>query len=106
MLRTSTAAIVLAASTMLACPVFATPAPVSAAAPVKISTSDTSLGDLLDNPAAKAVLQKHIPDMISNPQIEMGRSMTLRQLQSYAGDVLTDEKLNQIDGELGKLPTK
>ena len=68
------------------------------------STADTSLGTLLDNAAAKAVLAKYIPDMIANEQIQMARGMTLQQLQPYASGELTDEKLASIDGELKALP--
>lgn len=107
MLRTSIAAGAFAITALFASPVLAADAPATAAAaPAALNTADTPLGDLLDNPASKAVLQKHIPDMISNPQIEMGRSMSLKQLQNYAGDVLTDEKLAEIDAELAKLPKK
>jgi len=76
----------------------------AAAAKPAYSTEDTDLGTLLDNAATKAILQKYIPDMISNPQIDMARSMTLKQLQSYAGDKLTDEALAKIDADLSALP--
>ncbi|MDE2403174.1 MAG: hypothetical protein KGM17_00475 [Sphingomonadales bacterium] len=81
-------------------------APAATAAKPGFSTADTDLGTLLDNPATKAVLSKYIADMISNPQIDMARSMTLRQLQSYAGDKLTDDTLAKIDAELAKVPAK
>jgi para-nitrobenzyl esterase len=42
--------------------------------------------------------------MISNSQIDMARSMTLKQLQQYAGDSLTDAKLAEIQTDLDKLP--
>jgi hypothetical protein len=64
------------------------------------SVADTPLGSLLDNPAAKAVLNKYIPAMIGNPQIDMARSMTLAQLQSYAGDALSNETLAKIGLDL------
>lgn len=70
------------------------------------STADTDLGTLLDNPATKTVLSKYIPDMISNSQIDMARSLTLRQLQSYSGDKLTDATLAKIDADLAKIPAK
>ena len=82
-------------------------APTTAApAPAKFSVEDTDLGTLLDNPGTKAILVKYVNDMVSNPQIDMARSMTLKQLQQYAGDTLTDAKLAMIEAELSKLPTK
>lgn len=97
-------ALALAASTLplTVAPAFAQ----TAAAPAKLTTADTDLGTLLDNPATKAVLMKYIPTMISNPQIDMARSMTLKQLQSYAGDQLPDATLAKIDTDLASLPAK
>lgn len=77
-----------------------------ATAPRKLSVENTDLGTLLDDPAAKAVLNKHIPAMISNSQIEMARPMTLKQMQQFAGDALTDETLAKIQADLDKLPAK
>jgi para-nitrobenzyl esterase len=92
-----------AAAAVSAAPAFAAdPAPVAAPA-AKLSTADTTIGDLLDNPAAKAVLAKHIPALIGNAQIDMARSMTLRQIQPMAGDTLSDELLAKIDLELAAI---
>lgn len=82
----------------------ALPAMAETAAAAPLSVESTDLGTLLDNPAAKAVLAKHVPGLIANDQISMARGMTLKQLQSYAGDVLTDEKLAAIQLDLNKLP--
>lgn len=94
-------AVVSAASAQPAAPVAAASTP---SAPAKYSTADTDLGTLLDDPAAKAILVKYLPQLVSNPQIEQGRSMTLKQLQSYAADVVTDEALKKIDDDLAKIP--
>lgn len=94
-------ALAAAAATVTAAPAFAVEAP-AAAAPA-LSTTDTTIGDLLDNPPAKAVLAKHIPAMIENSQIDMARSMTLKQIQGFAGDALTDEVLAKIDVDLAAL---
>ncbi len=88
---------------LLASPALAGDAPASAIKP-SFTTRDTDLGTLLDNPAAKAVLMKYIPTMISNPQIDMARSMTLKQLQSYAADQLPDATLAKIDTDLANIP--
>ncbi|WP_062793200.1 hypothetical protein [Sphingobium herbicidovorans] len=78
--------------------------PSSAAATAKFSTAETDLGTLLDNPAAKAVVEKHIPGLTTNDQIEMARGMTLKAIQQYAGDEVTDARLAAIDADLAKLP--
>jgi hypothetical protein len=70
------------------------------------STASTDIGTLLDNPETKAVLEKHIPEVISNAQFEMARPMTLRAIQAYAAEALTDEKLAAIDADLAKIAAK
>jgi hypothetical protein len=68
------------------------------------SSATTPIGTLLDDPAAKAVLVKYIPDTVNNPQIDMARGMTLKDTQAYAPDSLTDAVLAKIDADLAKLP--
>lgn len=70
------------------------------------TTAETELGTLLDDPAARAILDKHLPGVSSDPRIDMGRQMTLRAMQQYAPDMFSDEKLSQIDTELAQLPAK
>lgn len=75
----------------------------TAPAKAKYTTSDTEIGTLLDDPAARAILDKAIPGMTSNDQIDMARSMTLKAIQPFAADQITDAKLAQIDAEFAKL---
>ena len=79
-------------------------APAAAAAQGKLNTTDTELGVLLDNPAAKAIIEKHIPGMTNNEQIDMARAMTLKSIQQYSPDDVTDARLAAIDADLAKLP--
>lgn len=72
----------------------------------KLSTADTPLGELLDNPAAKAIVEKHLPELVKSDSIDMARGLTLKALQGYAADMVTDAKLTAIDTELAKLPAK
>lgn len=78
------------------------PAPAAAAAAVAYSSNST-VGELLDNPAAKAVLATIIPDVVSHPQINEARSMPLQELAQYAPQ-LTSEVFARIDAELAKIP--
>jgi hypothetical protein len=87
----------------VAAPAFAADAPASAKA-AKFNTADSTIGDLLDNPAAKAVLEKHLPQIVSNPQMSMVRALTLKQIQGYAGDAVSDEALAKVDADLAKIP--
>jgi hypothetical protein len=85
-------------------PAFAAdPAPAAAA---HYSASNTDIGTLLDDPAAKAVLDKHMPGFSTNPQIDMARAMTLAQIQSFAPDQISADTIAKIDADLAKLPAK
>lgn len=68
------------------------------------SAADTPIGDLLDNPAARAIVEKYLPDVVHGDQIDMARSMTLVAIQPYAPETITDEVLKKIDAELATLP--
>ena len=88
-------------------PAAAASAPAAADAPkVAFSVADTDVGTLLDNPATKAVLDKLLPGLSTNPQIDMARAMTLKQVQGYAPDKIKDEDLVKVDAELAKIPAK
>ena len=103
MLRNSVMAILLG-SAPLAVPAFAAEAPAEAAK--GYSTTDSTIGTLLDDPATRAVLDKYLPGLANNPQIEMARGMTLRQIQQFAPDQIKEEFLAQIDVDLSKLPAR
>ena len=63
------------------------------------STAETALGVLLEDRAAKAILDKHIPGLTENPTISMAAGMTLKALQAMAGDKITDEMLAAVDAD-------
>lgn len=61
---------------------------------------DSPLKDLFDNPAARAVLEKHIPEVLAAPEISMAMGMSLNQVAPFAAEVLTAEKLKAIETDL------
>lgn len=71
-----------------------------------LTTADTAIGDILADPAAKAVLDKHIPGLSDSPQIGMASGMTLRAIQPMAGDMITVAMLDAVDIDLAKLSPK
>jgi hypothetical protein len=102
------AALILA---LAAAPAGAQPGPGAAAQTLHqtlqaYSTSDTPIGVLLDDPASRAILDRHIPHFSTGPQLAMIRQATLRQIQGYALKVLSDPVLAAIDADLAKLPPK
>lgn len=45
-------------------------------------TLDTTLGAILDDPQAKAILDQYVPGASANPMVAMVRGLTLRALVS------------------------
>ncbi len=80
--------------------------PAAATAGAAYSTTATDVGTLLDDPAAKAVLLKYVPGMAGSSQIDMARGLSLKDLQQYAPDAMSDKVLAEIDAEFAKLPPK
>ena len=79
--------------------------PVLAQGPAPTYTvATTKIGDLLDKPVLKAIFVKYLPDIANNPQIDMGRDLTLPDIVQYVPDQVTPEKLAAIDAELKALP--
>ncbi len=77
--------------------------PSSATTQTHYTTSDTDIGTLLDDPAAHAIVDKYLPGVFSGDQIDMARSLTLKAIQPYSGDRITDKALADIDAEFAKL---
>ena len=68
-------------------------------------TLDSTLGALLDEPKAKAVLEQYIPGISTNPMVGMVKGMTLNNLLAMpqaAQFGLTKEKVEQILVEVNK----
>lgn len=74
------------------------------AGPAHYTTEDTAVGDLIDNPKSRAIVDKYIPGFSSSEQIDMARGMTLKSIQAFSPDAVTDDALAKIDADLAKLP--
>ena len=60
------------------------------------------LKGLLDDEAGKAVLEKHIPEVLTAPQLSMGLGMSLEQIAPFVPQILTPEKLKEINDDLSE----
>ena len=68
-------------------------------------TLDTTLGTLLDNPQAKAVLEQYLPGISSNPLVAMAKGMSLKTILSMPQAAqlgLTQAKVEEILAEINK----
>jgi len=68
------------------------------------SLAETSLGELVGNAAAKAIMDKHLPGLLeqagANP---VSRNFTLETIRQFDPRI-TDELMEKIDGELAEIP--
>jgi acetyl esterase/lipase len=69
----------------------------------KYTTSDTNVGTILDTPALRAIVDKYIPGFSSGSQIDQARPMTLKIIQQFSPDKVTDKALAQIDAEFANV---
>jgi len=67
------------------------------------STSTLTIGEFIDNPKLKPILDKYLPGFAANEQVGMARGLTLRAIQSYSPDALTDDALGKIDADVAKV---
>lgn len=91
----------LAAGAAMAAEGAAAPAPATAAAAP--SVDNTPIVELVDNPATKAVLDKHLPGVAEHPSYDMFKEMTLRQVEPMSQGMIDDEKLTAIQHDLDAL---
>lgn len=98
----------LAVTLLAAAPALAQTAPTGAAAQVAAPaySADTPLAEVVADPAAKAVLDKTLPNLAKHPAFEQFKAMSLRQLQPYASGAISEEAVGKVDGELKALAAK
>lgn len=66
-------------------------------------SSKSPIRDLITNPEAKAILEKHLPGASRHPDLPQALYMSLREVMYYpeaASAGLTKEKLEAIDADL------
>jgi hypothetical protein len=79
----------------------------AAAPPAHYSAKDTLVGTLLDDPAAVEILKRVIPPVYAKDRFTTaGRELTLKAIQQYEPEALSDENLARIQAEFDKIPTK
>ena len=69
-------------------------------------TLDTKFGALLDQPQAKAVVEKYLPGVSTNPMVALAKGMTLSALLATpqaAQFGITKEKVQSVLDEINKI---
>jgi hypothetical protein len=99
----------LALTLMAASPALAQSAPASTFPATSAATAysaDTPLEVVVADPAAKAVLDKALPNLAKHPAFEQFKAMSLRQLQPYASDKISEQAVTEVDAGLKALTAK
>ncbi len=66
-------------------------------------TAESTIGALLADEQAKAILDKHLPGMTSDPRLRMAMGMTLKQIMPMSQGKITLSKIEAISEDLTKL---
>ena len=80
------------------------PAAAPQAAPAGF-TLDTPIQDIAANPAGRAVLDKDLPTLRSNPSYEQFKMLSLTELVPYSDGKLTPQLLARTQSDLARLPS-
>jgi hypothetical protein len=69
-------------------------------------TLDTTIGTILDDPRARAVVDKYLPDASTNPMMAMARGMTINMILAMPQAAqlgITREKAETLLAEVNKI---
>jgi hypothetical protein len=66
-------------------------------------TLDTPIEVIAANPQAAAVINKDIPNLLTNPNYETFKGMSLKTIAMFSRGELTDEKLALVKADLAAL---
>jgi len=88
-----------------------TAAPADAATPTipaaspKASVETTTIGDLVDNPKTKAVLQQDMPGLLTYDGLDQIKGMTMRDISKYPQANLDQAALVKIQKDFDAIPS-
>jgi hypothetical protein len=69
----------------------------------RYSTATTTIGTLLDDPRARVIVDRHIPNTSTDTRITFARALTLKGIQRFSQGKITDNQLAAVDADLAKL---
>jgi hypothetical protein len=77
--------------------------PIPAKSPTA-SVETTKIGDLVDNPKTKAVLQQDMPELLSYDGLDQIKGMTMRDISAYPQANLDQARLTKIQKDFDAIP--
>lgn len=78
-------------------------ADVAPRAPVAKFSLDTPIAELIADRRAKAAIDKHLPGLSFDKNLDKFSAMSLRQLQPQSGGRLTDALMEQVGADLAAI---
>ncbi|GGC00895.1 cytochrome P450 [Novosphingobium endophyticum] len=81
----------------------ATPEQAAAPAEARFSVESSTIAELLADPAAAAVLDRHFPGVTTDKRIGMAKRMTLKAVQKFAPGQFSDESLAALNKSLAEI---
>lgn len=63
-------------------------------------TTQTRLGELINDDRAKKIIERHLPGATTHPQLHMALGMTLAEVSTYPESGLTQDKLSALLNDL------
>ncbi len=70
---------------------------------MNLKNNRITLGEILQNPAAKALLQKKFPQALSHPMAGPARSLTVEQAVEFARLYVSQPVIDEVLRELKRL---
>jgi len=70
----------------------------------KPTVDKTTIGDLLANPAAKAVVDKDLPGLTTDPRLQQAMGMTLKDIEPYSEGKIDDAALAKVQADFDAIP--
>jgi len=67
-------------------------------------TLDTPVGTIAADPRGKAILDRDVPGLTTNPNYPMIKMMTLPALQTMSGGQMTQAQVNHVKADLAQTP--
>lgn len=65
--------------------------------------AETEIALLIDDPAAKAAIDRHLPGLTESDQVGLIGGLTLVDLQQFLPALVTDEKLASIQADFDRI---
>lgn len=66
-------------------------------------TVDSKIKEIMKNPAAVELMERHSPGFATNPQMKMVQGLTFKALSKFPQAGISAEKLEEIDKDLRAL---